>query len=54
MLRGLAEGKGYKEIALDQGTEVSTVRTHLHFAYRKLGVTDRGQAVLRATAMGWI
>ncbi len=53
-LRGLADGKVYKAIALDQGTAVSTVRTHLHNVYRKLGVSNRAQAVLRATEMGWI
>jgi putative nucleotidyltransferase with HDIG domain len=53
-LRGLAEGKVYKAIAHDQGLSTSTVRTHLHNVYSKLGVLDRAQAVLRATEMGWI
>ena len=53
-LRGLAEGKVYKEIAHDMGVSASTVRTHLHVAYRKLGVVDRAQAVLRAAERGWI
>jgi putative nucleotidyltransferase with HDIG domain len=53
-LRGLAEGKVYKTIAADLGTSASTVRTHLHNAYNKLGVLDRAQAVLRATEMGWL
>jgi putative nucleotidyltransferase with HDIG domain len=50
----LAEGKHYKEIALELGLAVSTVRTHLHDVYTKLGVTDRAQAVLRAVEMGWL
>lgn len=54
VLRGLAEGKVYKEIAKDMGVSASTVRTHLHVAYRKLGVVDRAQAVLRASERGWI
>lgn len=54
VLRVLAEGKVYKAIALDLGVAVSTVRTHLHNIYRKLGVDDRALAVLRATEMGWI
>lgn len=53
-LRGLAEGKTYKVIAHEQGIRTSTVRTHLHHVYGKLGVHDRAQAVLRATKMGWI
>jgi HD-GYP domain-containing protein (c-di-GMP phosphodiesterase class II)/DNA-binding CsgD family transcriptional regulator len=54
VLRLLAEGKLYKVIAGELGLSVSTVRTHLHNSYSKLGVTDRAQAVLKATAMGWI
>ena len=53
-LRILAQGKVYKVIALELDVSASTVRTHLHNAYRKLGVDDRAQAVLRATEMGWL
>ena len=53
-LRGLADGKVYKQIAADLGIAVSTVRTHLHNAYRKLGAADRAQAVLIATERDWI
>ena len=54
VLRGLAQGKLYKEIASELGLSTSTVRTHLHNAYAKLEVVDRAQAVLRATEMAWI
>jgi len=54
VLRGLAEGKLYKEIAVEMDLTPSTVRTHCHNVYRKLGVADRSQAVLHATARGWI
>ena len=54
VLRGLAEGKLYKEIATDLGVSLSTVRSHASSAYAKLGVPDRAQAVLLATANGWI
>jgi putative nucleotidyltransferase with HDIG domain len=54
VLRILAEGRVYKAIGLELGVATSTVRTHLHNVYAKLGVDDRAQAVLRATEMGWI
>lgn len=53
-LRGLAEGKLYKQIAADLGLAESTVRSHLHNMYRKLDVADRAQAVLLASERGWI
>jgi putative nucleotidyltransferase with HDIG domain len=54
VLQHLAQGKLYKQIAEDLGLSASTVRSHLHNAYRKLEVPDRAQAVLRATEMAWI
>jgi putative nucleotidyltransferase with HDIG domain len=54
VLRVLAQGRVYKVIAAELGLSTSTVRSHLHNAYAKLGVDDRAQAVLRATEMGWI
>ncbi|HEX6117171.1 MAG TPA: HDOD domain-containing protein [Solirubrobacterales bacterium] len=53
-LRGLAEGKVYKEIAKEMTLSASTVRTHLHNVYRKIGASDRAQAVLVARDRGWI
>ena len=54
VLHVLAQGKVYKAIALELGVSASTVRSHLHNTYAKLGVDNRAQAVLRATEMGWI
>jgi putative nucleotidyltransferase with HDIG domain len=54
VLRKLAEGKVYKQIAGELDLSTSTVRTHLHNTYAKLGAADRAQAVLTATARGWI
>jgi putative nucleotidyltransferase with HDIG domain len=54
VLRGLAEGKVYKQIAHDLTLSTSTVRTHLHNIYGKLGAVDRAQAVLMATERGWL
>ena len=53
-LRGLAGGKAYKQIAGDLGRSPSTIRTQLHSSYKKLGVSDRAQAVLLATEHGWL
>src|SRR5918999_1094395 len=54
VLKRLAEGKVYKQIALELSLSTSTVRTHLHNTYAKLGAVDRAQAVLLATQRGWI
>ena len=54
VLRHLAEGKVYKQIAADLDLSASTVRSHLHNVYGKLGALDRAQAVLMATDQGWI
>lgn len=54
VIRRLAQGKLYKEIAIELGLSTSTVRSHLHNAYAKLEVADRAQAVLRATEMAWL
>jgi putative nucleotidyltransferase with HDIG domain len=54
MVRKLADGKVYKQIACDLDLQVSTVRTHLYNTYKKLGVADRAQAVLLATSNGWL
>ena len=54
VMRILAQGKVYKVIALELDVRVTTVRSHLHNAYEKLGVSDRANAVLRATEMGWV
>jgi putative nucleotidyltransferase with HDIG domain len=53
-LRGLAEGKVYKQIAQELSLSVSTIRTHLHNVYKKIGAVDRAQAVLIARERGWI
>ncbi len=54
VLKKLAEGKVYKQIAAELDLSTSTVRTHLHNTYAKLGTGDRAQAVLLATDRGWL
>lgn len=53
-LQGLRAGLKYAEIAESMGITVSTARTHIKSAYRKLGVDDRAQAVLLADEEGWL
>ena len=54
VLKRLAEGKVYKQIAAELQLSTSTVRTHLHNIYGKLGAVDHAQAVLIATERGWL
>jgi len=54
VVRRLARGMVYKQIASELGLSTSTIRTHLHNIYGKLGARDRAQAVLIATERGWI
>jgi DNA-binding NarL/FixJ family response regulator len=54
VLRLLAKGMVYKQIATAMNLSTSTVRTHLHNVYKKVGAMDRAQAVLIATERGWI
>jgi len=54
VLRRLSEGKVYKQIAGEMQLSVSTIRTHLHNVYGKIGAVDRAQAVLTARDRGWI
>ena len=54
LMRELALGKSYKQIAAAHGLSVSTVRSHFYNAYQVLGVNNRAQAVLIATERGWL
>ena len=47
-------GRANKQIAGELNLSTSTIRTHLHNIYGKLGARDRAQAVLIATERGWI
>ena len=50
ILRALARGRRYKEIAYDLNLSYHTVRTHLQNIYKKLHVKTRGEAVRRFQA----
>jgi hypothetical protein len=45
---------GHGLLARELSLSTSTVRSHLHDIYGKLGAIDRAQAVLLATRAGWI
>jgi DNA-binding response OmpR family regulator len=54
VLRLLAGGKTYKQVARALELSQSTVRNHLHNVYHKLDVVDRAQAVIVSRENGWI
>ena len=51
---GARRGQGLQADRHELTLSTSTVRTHLHNVYGKLGAVDRAQAVLIATERGWI
>ncbi|HTE21259.1 MAG TPA: response regulator transcription factor [Armatimonadota bacterium] len=53
VLGGLVRGQSNKQIARDLGIDMTTVKTHLHRVYEKLGVSDRTQAAIMALQNGW-
>jgi DNA-binding NarL/FixJ family response regulator len=54
VVRLLASGKTYKQVATALTLSQSTVRNHLHNVYHKLSVVDRAQAVIVSRENGWI
>jgi putative nucleotidyltransferase with HDIG domain len=54
VLRQLAAGKLPKQIAAQLGVSPSTVRSHLHRVYARIGAADRTQAVMLAAERGWV
>jgi DNA-binding CsgD family transcriptional regulator len=52
ILAGIASGRSRKEVARQMHYSVNTVKTYLRSAYRKLGASDRYEAVNRARAWG--
>ncbi|VXC33387.1 LuxR family transcriptional regulator [Sphingomonas sp. 8AM] len=48
VLLALADGHSNKRIALDLGVAESTIKAHLTAIFRKLGVSNRAQALLAA------
>lgn len=50
----ISDGLSQKEIAQRTGRSRSTVRTHLHACYHRLGVPGAAQAVLVCVKAGWL
>ncbi|MDX8391767.1 MAG: response regulator transcription factor [Mariprofundaceae bacterium] len=48
----LAQGHANKSIAFELGISEGTVKQHVHTIYKKLGITSRTQALLKAQEMG--
>jgi DNA-binding NarL/FixJ family response regulator len=54
VLRGVAKGHTTKRLAHDIGLRAPSIETHLHNIFRKLGATNRGEAVSTALKLGLI
>lgn len=54
ILRLVGEDKTSREIGQDLRLTEATVKTHLHRAFRRLGVVTRSQAVVTAYGAGLI
>lgn len=54
VLEQLAQGASNRDIASRLFISESTVKNHVTSIFRKLGVTDRTQAVLYAVRKGWV
>lgn len=54
VLRGIARGRGNKQIAADLAISEGTVRAHMVSLFRKLGVNDRTSAVVTAVKRGLV
>jgi len=50
----LAQGHANKSIAFELGISEGTVKQHIHTIYKKLGISSRTQALLKAQDMGLV
>jgi len=53
VLAGLVAGHSAKDVAIELGIAVPTVRTQIRALYRKLGVHNQRAAILVAVKAGW-
>lgn len=53
ILKGLVDGKDYKQLATEINLSPNTVRTHITNIYKKLHVNNKTQAIKIAMKKGW-
>ena len=54
LLRLLVEGHSYKTAAVELGSSINTIGTHMQSIYRKLQVHSKSEAVVKALRSGLI
>lgn len=54
VLASLARGLTNKAIAIQLGISDRTVQGHIAHIFRKMGVSNRTEAVIRAVSLGWV
>jgi DNA-binding CsgD family transcriptional regulator len=54
VLRGVAKGHTTKRLAKDLGLAAPSIETHLRNIFKKLGASNRGEAVSTALKIGLI
>ena len=54
LIRLLVDGRSYKEISDETNLKISTIKTYLRAAYKKLGAVNRREAAAKAEALGII
>lgn len=52
-LRALVDGWSAERVAMESGTAITTVRTHIRNILGKLGVHSQREAIALATRSGW-
>jgi DNA-binding NarL/FixJ family response regulator len=53
-LRALAHGRSAEQVAMESGTSITTVRTHIRNILGKLNVHSQREAIAMAMRSGWI
>ncbi len=54
LLKMLVDGHSYKTAAVELGSSVNTIGTHVQSIYRKLQVHSKSEAAVKALRAGWL